>query len=78
MALFDIKIPNRIAKALRLPDAPVKRQQKRVLKRLLKKARFTEFGQKYHFNNILIQNRKCLQMALNNQRLSKHRNSRSS
>ncbi|MDE1193284.1 MAG: GH3 auxin-responsive promoter family protein [Arachidicoccus sp.] len=55
MALFDIKIPNRIAKALHLPEVPVKRQQKRVLKKLLRKAKFTEFGQKYHFDNILMQ-----------------------
>lgn len=55
MALFDIKIPKRIAKALHLPEVPVKRQQKRVLKKLLRKAKFTAFGQAYHFDNILMQ-----------------------
>ena len=54
MAIFDISLPPSIAKALRLPANSPFRQQQRVLKKLLKKARFTEFGQKYHFDEILL------------------------
>jgi len=54
MALFDIKLPIRIAKALRLPQNNPRRQQLQVLKRLLRKARFTEFGQQYRFDEILM------------------------
>lgn len=53
MALIDIHLPKTIAKALRLPANSPKRQQIRVLKKLLKKARFTEFGQQYGFDKIL-------------------------
>ena len=53
MALFDISLPASIAKALRLPAKSPKRQQIKVLKKLLKKARFTEFGQAFHFDEIL-------------------------
>lgn len=53
MPLFDIHIPKRIAKALRLPENDARRQQLRVLKKLLRKARFTEFGQQYRFDEIL-------------------------
>ena len=52
--IIDIKIPKAIASALRLPDNDPRSQQLRVLKRLLKKARFTEFGQKYMFDEILL------------------------
>jgi hypothetical protein len=52
--LIDIKIPKAIANALRLPKQDAKSQQLRVLKRLLKKARFTEFGQQYNFDKILL------------------------
>jgi len=55
MAIFDIKLPNRMAKALRLANGDVCKHQLRILKKLLHKARFTEFGQKYHFDNILMQ-----------------------
>jgi len=41
-------------KALKLPTYSPKRQQARVLKKLLKKARFTEFGQKYRFDELLL------------------------
>lgn len=44
-----------MAKALRLPNGDVNKQQLRILKKLLTKARFTEFGQKYEFDNILMQ-----------------------
>src|SRR5215210_1604535 len=54
MAIFDIKIPRSLAKALRLPENNVRRQQLRVLKKLLRKARFTEFGQQYRFDEILM------------------------
>jgi hypothetical protein len=54
MALIDIHLPKTVAKALRLPAYSPKRQQMRVLKKLLKKARFTEFGQQYGFDKILL------------------------
>lgn len=54
MAFFDIKLPKSVAAALRLTGNAPKRQQINVLKKLLKKARFTEFGQRYQFDNILI------------------------
>jgi len=43
--IIDIKIPKAIATALRIPQNNPQRQQLRVLKKLLKKARFTELGQ---------------------------------
>lgn len=52
--IIDIKIPKAIAAALRLPKNDPQRQQLRVLKKLLKKARFTEFGQQYRFDDILL------------------------
>ena len=52
--IIDIKIPKAIASALRLPENDPKRQQLRVLKKLLKQARFTEFGQHYRFDEILL------------------------
>jgi hypothetical protein len=54
MAILDIKVPNSILKALRLPQNNPRRQQIKVLKKLLRKARFTEFGQKYLFDEILL------------------------
>ena len=53
-SIIDIKIPKAIAAALRIPVNDPRRQQIRVLKKLLKKARFTEFGQQYHFDDILL------------------------
>src|SRR3954471_2435487 len=52
--IIDIKIPKAIASALRLPENDPRRQQLKVLKKLLKKARFTAFGQKYRFDEILL------------------------
>lgn len=52
--IIDIKIPKAIASALRLPQNDPRRQQARVLKKLLKKARFTAFGQHYRFDDILL------------------------
>lgn len=52
--IIDIKIPKAIASALRLPENDPRSQQLRVLKKLLRKAKFTEFGQKYRFDEILM------------------------
>lgn len=54
MPIIDIKIPARLARALRLPENNIKQQQVRVLKKLLRKARFTEFGQQFRFDEILL------------------------
>jgi hypothetical protein len=54
MALIDIHLPKTLARALRLPANSPRRQQIRVLKKLLKKSRFTEFGQQYGFDKILL------------------------
>lgn len=54
MGYFDIKLPMSIAKALNLPLSDPRRQQLNVLKKLLRKARFTEFGQHYRFDEILL------------------------
>lgn len=54
MPIIDIHLPTSLAKALRLPKNDVRRQQLRVLKKLLKKARFTEFGQKFNFDQIIL------------------------
>lgn len=53
-SILDIKVPRTIAKALRWPENDARRQQLRVLKKLLKKARFTAFGQHYRFDEILL------------------------
>lgn len=53
MAIFDIRLPKSIAAALNLPQSDPRRQQLKVLKKLLKKARFTQFGQRYKFDEIL-------------------------
>ncbi|MFI5132684.1 MAG: GH3 auxin-responsive promoter family protein [Chitinophagales bacterium] len=52
--IIDIKLPRAIAAALRIPPNDPRRQQIRVLKKLLKKARFTELGQHYRFDEILL------------------------
>jgi len=54
MSLIEFSLPRSIAKALRLPSKSPGRQQLKVLKKLLQKARFTEFGQAYHFDEILL------------------------
>lgn len=54
MAIFEIKLPKTLAKALNLPVSDARRQQLKVLKKLLRKARFTQFGQKYKFDEILL------------------------
>ena len=59
MPIIDIKIPARLAKALRLPENNIRQQQTRVLKKLLRKARFTEFGQQFRFDEILLEKNPC-------------------
>ncbi len=54
MAIFDIKLPASIAKALNLPAQDARGQQLRVLKKLLRKARFTQFGQEFKFDEVLL------------------------
>lgn len=54
MGIRDIKIPGYLARALKLPAADSGSQQRKVLKKLLRKARFTEFGQRYKFDEILL------------------------
>ncbi len=56
MPLFDIKLPKSIARALNIPVSNPQSQQIKVLKKLLKKARFTEFGQRYRFDEVLMSN----------------------
>jgi hypothetical protein len=52
--IIEFKIPKAIASALRLPENDLRSQQIRVLKKLMKKARFTAFGQQYRFDEILL------------------------
>jgi hypothetical protein len=53
-SILDIKIPRALASILQIPINDNRRQQLRVLKKLLKKARFTAFGQQYHFDQALL------------------------
>ncbi|HYC39635.1 MAG TPA: GH3 auxin-responsive promoter family protein [Chitinophagaceae bacterium] len=53
-SIIDIKLPRAIAAALRIPQNNPRRQQLKVLKKLLRKARFTEFGQHYRFDEALL------------------------
>ena len=54
MSLFGIRLHKSIAKALNIPTRDPRRQQLRVLKKLLRKARFTQFGQQNKFDEILL------------------------
>src|SRR6202012_594380 len=54
MALIEIQFPKSLAKALRLQQKSPRRQQLKVLRKLLRKARFTEFGQRFRFDEILL------------------------
>ncbi|MGE5106078.1 MAG: GH3 auxin-responsive promoter family protein [Sphingobacteriales bacterium] len=54
MSLIEFHLPKTLANALNLPANSPKRQQIKVLKKLLRKARFTEFGQAYRFDEILL------------------------
>ena len=53
MPIFEINLPKGLNKALGLPQRSPRRSQLRVLKKLLKRARYTEFGQKFNFEHIL-------------------------
>lgn len=53
MSLIEINLPKSISRALNLPVNSPKRQQIKALKKLLKKAKHTQFGQRYHFDEIL-------------------------
>ncbi len=53
MAIFDMRLPKSIAKALNISLGDPRNQQLKVLKKLLKKARFTQFGQQFQFDDIL-------------------------
>ena len=54
MALIEIRMPKTIAKALKFPPSAPRRQQIKVLKKLLKKAKGTEFGQHFNFDQALL------------------------
>lgn len=54
MSLFDLQLPKTVSKALNLPANNPRRQQINVLKKLLRQARFTQFGQTYRFDEILL------------------------
>src|SRR5437016_4450177 len=54
MAFIELKFPQAFSRAFNLPVSSPRRQQLKVLKKLLKKSRFTEFGQKYLFDEILL------------------------
>ncbi|HUZ59748.1 MAG TPA: GH3 auxin-responsive promoter family protein [Hanamia sp.] len=54
MAFIDIKLPRSLSRAFNIPESSPRRQQLKVLQKLLKRARFTEFGQKYLFDQILL------------------------
>ena len=53
MALFEFNLPKNISKALGLQPKNPRGAQMRVLKKLLKRARYTAFGQKNKFDEIL-------------------------
>ena len=54
MPIFEINLPKNIQKALGIPPRSPKRAQLRVLKKLLRRARYTAFGQQFHFDKILL------------------------
>src|ERR1700722_11771562 len=54
MAMIALKLPKSTSRALNLPISDPRKQQLKVLKKLLRKARFTEFGQEYLFDEILL------------------------
>src|SRR5688572_21065530 len=54
MPRIEFHLPKTIANALNLRGNSPKHQQLRVLKKLLKKARHTEFGQQFYFDQILM------------------------
>src|SRR5450432_2832340 len=54
MAFIELKLPGSIGRALNIPLSSPRRQQLKALRKLLRKSRFTEFGQKYLFDEILL------------------------
>ena len=54
MPIFEINLPKTISKALGIPQKSPKRAQLRVLKKLLRRARYTAFGQQNKFEQILL------------------------
>jgi hypothetical protein len=53
MSLIEFHLPKSLSRALKLPVNSPKRQQINVLKKMLKKAKYTSFGQQYQFDEIL-------------------------
>ena len=53
MPIFEINLPKSLNKALGIPPRSPQRAQLRVLKKLLRRARYTEFGQQFGFDRIL-------------------------
>ncbi|MEO6230117.1 MAG: GH3 auxin-responsive promoter family protein [Ferruginibacter sp.] len=54
MPIFELKLPKTIARALKIQPRDPRLQQIKVLKKLLRTARFTQFGQLYKFDEILM------------------------
>ncbi|MDP4620449.1 MAG: GH3 auxin-responsive promoter family protein [Sediminibacterium sp.] len=54
MPIFEINLPKTISKALGIPKKSPKEAQLRVLKKLLRRARYTAFGQKNKFEQIVL------------------------
>lgn len=54
MSLLPLKLPKTIARRLKIANGDPRRMQLRVLKKLLTKARYTEFGQQFGFDEILL------------------------
>jgi GH3 auxin-responsive promoter len=54
MPIFEINLPKSIRRALGIPQKSPKRAQLRVLKKLLRSARYTAFGQQNNFEQILL------------------------
>lgn len=54
MALINIPLPQSIARRLNISSGDPRRMQLKVLKKLLTKARYTEFGQQFGFDEILM------------------------
>lgn len=54
MPIFEINLPKSIRKALGIPPKSPRRAQLRVLKKLLRRASYTAFGQQYNFDQILL------------------------
>lgn len=53
MSIFELNLPKSLSRVLNLPANSPKRQQIKVLKKLLKNAKHTQFGQHFHFDEIL-------------------------